>query len=59
MYIFVGLVTCIRLTKVDFGVAVLAVTHKEFESLNFGEFVKGIIYDVKGALPKDQVDARF
>jgi UDP-N-acetyl-D-galactosamine dehydrogenase len=49
-----------ELPKADFGAAVLAVAHKEFESLNVRELIgKGIIYDVKGVLPKNQVDARL
>jgi UDP-N-acetyl-D-galactosamine dehydrogenase len=44
----------------DFGAAVLAVAHKEFELLNVRKFMgNGIIYDVKGVLPKEQVDARL
>jgi UDP-N-acetyl-D-galactosamine dehydrogenase len=49
-----------ELPQADFGAAVLAVAHKEFELLNVREFLgKGIIYDVKGVLPKEQVDARL
>ncbi len=49
-----------ELPQADFGAAVLAVAHKEFESLNVRDFIgKGIIYDVKGVLPKEQVDARL
>ncbi len=49
-----------ELPQGDFGAAVLAVAHIEFESLNVREFIgKGIIYDVKGVLPKNQVDARL
>jgi UDP-N-acetyl-D-galactosamine dehydrogenase len=49
-----------ELPKADFGAAVLAVAHKEFESLNLRALMgNGIIYDVKGVLPKDQVDARL
>jgi UDP-N-acetyl-D-galactosamine dehydrogenase len=49
-----------ELPKGDFGAAVLAVAHKEFELLNVRKFIgNGIIYDVKGVLPKEQVDARL
>ncbi len=49
-----------ELPQADFGAAVLAVAHKKFESLNVREILgKGIIYDVKGVLPKEQVDARL
>ena len=49
-----------ELPQGDFGAAVLAVAHKEFAFLNVREFMgNGIIYDVKGVLPKEQVDARL
>jgi UDP-N-acetyl-D-galactosamine dehydrogenase len=49
-----------ELPQSDFGAAVLAVAHKEFESLSLRTLMgNGIIYDVKGVLPKDQVDARL
>ncbi len=49
-----------ELPQDNFGAAVLAVAHKEFELLNVREIIgKGIIYDVKGVLPKNQVDARL
>lgn len=49
-----------ELPQFDFDVVVLAVAHKEFESLNLREFIgDGIIYDVKGVLPREQVDARL
>ena len=46
--------------KKDHGV-ILAVAHKEFEELNFTDALVagGVIYDVKGVLPVDQVDARL
>jgi UDP-N-acetyl-D-galactosamine dehydrogenase len=44
----------------DYGAAVLAVAHEEFVSLNLREIIgSGIIYDVKGFLPKNQVNARL
>lgn len=40
---------------------ILAVAHKQFEGINFREMlaVNGIVYDVKGVLPREQVDARL
>ena len=55
-----GITVYNELPQADFGAAVLAVAHKEFESLNLRALMgNGIIYDVKGVLPKDQVDARL
>jgi UDP-N-acetyl-D-galactosamine dehydrogenase len=55
-----GIIVHNEIPQGDFGAAVLAVAHKEFESLNVRESIqKGIIYDVKGVLPKDQVDGRL
>jgi UDP-N-acetyl-D-galactosamine dehydrogenase len=49
-----------ELPQGHFGAAVLAVAHNEFETLNVRELMgDGIIYDVKGILPKEQVDARL
>lgn len=49
-----------ELPQGNFGAAVLAVAHTEFETLNVRELMgDGIIYDVKGVLPKEQVDARL
>jgi UDP-N-acetyl-D-galactosamine dehydrogenase len=43
-----------------YSAAILAVAHKEFSNLNIRDLVgNGIIYDVKGVLPKKQVDARL
>lgn len=44
-----------------YDVAILAVAHNEFLSLNIRSLVRpgGIIYDVKGVLPKDQIDGRL
>lgn len=55
-----GITVYNQLPQADFGAAVLAVAHKEFESLNLRALMgNGIIYDVKGVLPKEQVDARL
>jgi UDP-N-acetyl-D-galactosamine dehydrogenase len=49
-----------ELPEGNFGAAVLAVAHADFETLNVRELMgEGIIYDVKGVLPKEQVDARL
>jgi UDP-N-acetyl-D-galactosamine dehydrogenase len=55
-----GIVVHNELPQGDFGAAILAVAHKEFETLNLRALMgNGIIYDVKGVLSKDQVDARL
>ena len=55
-----GITVLNEIPQADFGAAVLAVAHKEFESLNLRTLIgNGIIYDVKGVLPKEQVDARL
>jgi len=41
---------------------VAAVAHREFEELELDQYSKDgatVIYDIKGALPKDKVDARL
>ena len=44
-----------------FDAVILAVAHKEFLGLDVQSFVgnRGVIYDVKGILPRDIVDARL
>ena len=43
-----------------FDAVILAVAHKEFLNLDIRSFVnKGVVYDVKGILPKEIVDARL
>lgn len=44
-----------------FDAVILAVAHKEFQSLDVKSFVKpnGVIYDVKGILPREIVDGRL
>ncbi len=43
-----------------YSAAILAVSHKEFSNLNIRDLVgSGVVFDVKGVLPKDQVDARL
>ena len=44
----------------QFDAVILAVAHKEFLKLDVRSFVKkGVIYDVKGILPKEIVDSRL
>ncbi|MBS3772219.1 MAG: Vi polysaccharide biosynthesis UDP-N-acetylglucosamine C-6 dehydrogenase TviB, partial [Bacteroidales bacterium] len=41
---------------------VAAVSHRELEELNIGQYSRDgatVIYDIKGALPKEKVDARL
>lgn len=55
-----GIAVWNELPQGDFGASVLAVAHKDFESLNLREFMgDGIIYDVKGVLARGQADARL
>ena len=44
-----------------FNAIILAVAHKEFAGIDFREMLAecGVTYDVKGALPKEQIDARL
>jgi UDP-N-acetyl-D-galactosamine dehydrogenase len=43
-----------------FAAVILAVAHKEFLSLDVRSFApNGIVYDVKGILPKEIIDARL
>lgn len=43
----------------DYSAVILAVSHKEFKYLNLVKSDKQVIYDVKGVLPKESVDARL
>lgn len=45
-----------------FDAVILAVAHQEFMSKNVRNFLKpegGVVYDVKGLLPRDQIDGRL
>lgn len=44
-----------------FDTIILAVAHKEFETINLKEYQKplSVLYDVKSVLPKEQVDGRL
>ena len=47
---------------VKYDAIVEAVAHREFGELDLGHYSKDgatVIYDIKGALPKDKVDARL
>lgn len=50
-----------NLPEGPFDAVVLAVAHKDFETLNVRKLVRegGVVYDVKGVLPRDLVDARL
>ena len=45
-----------------FDAVILAVAHKEFLDVNVRDFLEdasGVVYDVKGLLPRDQIDGRL
>ena len=46
---------------VKYDAVILAVSHKEFADIDYRNLVvdDGVIYDVKGVLPRDIVDARL
>jgi len=47
-------------SKVNYAAVILAVAHKEFLDLDIRSFApNGVIYDVKGFLPKNIIDARL
>jgi UDP-N-acetyl-D-galactosamine dehydrogenase len=49
-----------ELPKTQYSGAILAVSHKEFANLDIRAIVnKGVVYDVKGVLNKEMVDARL
>ncbi|MFN4083072.1 MAG: nucleotide sugar dehydrogenase [Bacteroidia bacterium] len=49
-----------QLPEGKFEAAILAVAHKEFANIDIRAFVNGgVVYDVKGILPKEIVDARL
>ena len=47
--------------KVEYDACILAVAHREFLELDIRSLVKegGVVYDVKGVLPRDVIDARL
>jgi UDP-N-acetyl-D-galactosamine dehydrogenase len=43
-----------------FAAVILAVAHKEFLSLDVRSFApNGVVYDVKGILPREMIDSRL
>jgi UDP-N-acetyl-D-galactosamine dehydrogenase len=50
-----------EIPKKEYHAVVLTVAHNEFIDLDIRSYLvnKGILYDVKGALPQDKVDARL
>lgn len=57
-----GVILSNNLPKVsNYSALILAVAHENFSVLNIRDFVvqKGVVYDVKGVLPKEIVDARL
>jgi UDP-N-acetyl-D-galactosamine dehydrogenase len=55
------LINDINETSIQFDAIILAVSHDEFKSLNWDRLKNSntIVYDVKGVLPKDKIDARL
>lgn len=43
----------------DYSAIILAVAHKEFKQLNLAKSEKQVIFDIKGILPQEKVDARL
>jgi UDP-N-acetyl-D-galactosamine dehydrogenase len=55
-----GITLVNEIPREQYSAAILAVAHKEFTSLNIRDLVAGgVVYDVKGVLSKEQVDARL
>ncbi len=57
-----GITTVDRLAEgVKYDAVILAVSHKEFADIDYRNLIvdDGVIYDVKGVLPRDIVDARL
>jgi UDP-N-acetyl-D-galactosamine dehydrogenase len=55
-----GITVVNELPKTQYSGAILAVAHKEFANLNIRNLVdNGVVFDVKGVLPKEQVDERL
>ena len=57
----VDIVTRIELINSNFDIVILAVGHNEFLTLEFDKLrkPKSIVYDIKGVLPKEIIDARL
>lgn len=46
----------------NYDAVILAVAHKEFKTVNVRDFLRienGVVYDVKGILPKEMIDGRL
>jgi UDP-N-acetyl-D-glucosamine/UDP-N-acetyl-D-galactosamine dehydrogenase len=43
----------------DYSAVILAVSHREFSSLDISSAASQVVYDVKGFLPKESVDGRL
>jgi UDP-N-acetyl-D-galactosamine dehydrogenase len=55
-----GITVVNELPKAQYSGAILAVSHKEFANLDIRAIVNsGVVYDVKGVLNKEMVDARL
>jgi UDP-N-acetyl-D-galactosamine dehydrogenase len=55
-----GITVVNQLPIEKYSAAILAVSHKEFANLDIRAIVNnGVVFDVKGVLTKDQVDARL
>jgi UDP-N-acetyl-D-galactosamine dehydrogenase len=55
-----GLTIYNEIPEGNYGAAVLAVAHDRFAGLELRNLVgEGVLYDVKGVLPKEHVDARL
>lgn len=55
-----GITVLNELPKQEYSSVILAVAHKVFSNLDIRSFVNnGVVFDVKGVLPKAQVDARL
>jgi UDP-N-acetyl-D-galactosamine dehydrogenase len=55
-----GITVVNQLPSEKYSAAILAVSHKEFANLDIRAIVNnGVVFDVKGVLTKDQVDARL
>ena len=54
-------INLVELSNTKYSAIILAVSHSEFNSFDLRNYLKedGIVYDVKGALPRDLVDARL
>jgi UDP-N-acetyl-D-galactosamine dehydrogenase len=55
-----GITVVNELPKTQYSGAILAVAHKEFANLDIRAIVgNGVVFDVKGVLNKEMVDARL